>query len=133
MKAIIAIVLILLLIPVVFAVKERPAFKGLKGISGVSVDSKPTVATSFGKPQAKKEEATGTKSSLKGVAQGLGVSKAPCADFGCTPSQNIVADSSKKQYYRCYCANAKKIAAANIKCITTPSIAEKIGYKAGSC
>jgi hypothetical protein len=117
-------------------------FTGLRGIAGVSVEEperrygppKP-----FGKPGARRWEVLAPVRpgyvGIGGIAFGAGpnVSIAPCAAFNCTPSQYVVGDTSAKAYYRCYCPSARAISPENIKCMETPSIAERIGYHAGLC
>lgn len=117
-------------------------FTGLKGIAGVSVE--PAERTfgppkPFGKKPVKRWEALAPVRpgyvGIGGIAFGAGpnASIAPCAAFNCKPSQFVVADTSTKTYYRCYCPAAKNIKPENIKCIETPGLGDKMGYRAGTC
>jgi hypothetical protein len=113
----------------------------LSGIYGVNVVQQAPQSTSigtFGKSWLRKSSTAVNYPpgfvQVGGIANATpGASKAPCADFGCKPSQYIVADLSTKQYYRCWCDAAKKIAPANIKCLDSPGIAKHMGFSEGKC
>jgi hypothetical protein len=151
MKIIAAVcMIILLLAPFVFAThdlnqtKQSPSkkreFKGLQGIAGVSVEPEQKYGPQkpFGKPAPKRLKGLAALPpgyrGLAGIApESMTAGRAPCAGFSCKPHQYVVGDTSTKTYYRCYCPAAKGIAPGNIKCIDTPAIADKIGYRAGTC
>ncbi|MEM4242379.1 MAG: hypothetical protein QXM31_00580 [Candidatus Woesearchaeota archaeon] len=118
--------------------QNRMHYAGLTGIFGVNVvpyqkyEQRP-----FGKPFTKSEPAVRYPPGFAGAGGTAnatpGVSKAPCADFGCKASQYVVGDTSTKKYYRCWCESAKKILRENIKCIDTPGVATRMGFSEGIC
>jgi hypothetical protein len=116
-------------------------FVGLQGIVGVSVEPEKKYGPQrkFGRKDIKRLAALAPVRpgyvGIGGVAFGAGpnASVAPCAAFNCKPHQYVVADASTKTYYRCYCPAAKNIAPENVKCIDTPGIGDKMGYRAGAC
>jgi hypothetical protein len=117
-------------------------FRGLLGIFGVNVEQVEPARIygpqrEFGKPKPARprQRLPEHYKPLGGIATSdhPGMSKSSCADFNCKPGQYVVADTSTKLYYRCYCETAKNITAANVKCLDNPKIAEKIGYHAGPC
>lgn len=120
--------------------KKTRAFTGLTGIQGVSVEPAERLfgpPKPFGKPAPKRYERQaplppGYKG-LGGIASGLGSSVQPCAAFNCKPGQYVVVDTSSKKYYRCYCHAAASIKPENVKCLDTPSLADRAGYTPGTC
>ncbi len=115
-------------------------YAGLTGIYGVSVlpVEPPGPQHPFGKSwmQSGKSPARYPAGFVPvgGIANATpGVSKAPCADFGCKASQYIVGDTSTKLFYRCWCDLAKGIKPENLKCLDGPGVAKRIGFSEGKC
>lgn len=114
-------------------------------LSGISTGLKPTNVSPasgqiglFGKPWLRSQDTSKYLPSwykpVGGIANTTpGVSKAPCADFGCKPSQYVVGDTSTKKYYRCWCDGAKKIKPENRKCFDDPGIVTRLGFTPGPC
>jgi hypothetical protein len=115
----------------------------LQGISGVSVTRTPSleqpgIIGTFGKPWLRKQASQLNYPTnfvpVGGIANETpGISKAPCADFGCKASQYVVADTSTKEYFRCWCDAAKKIKPENLKCLDSPGVARRMEYREGKC
>jgi len=128
---------------VAYPVASTSTFRGLSGIFGASVPPLTTINQSsligtFGKPWLKKSASKTWLppgyTPLGGLANTTpGVSKPICAEFGCNPSQYVVADMGSKMYYRCYCEAAKRIKPENLKCLNTPAVAQHLGLGEGAC
>lgn len=126
-----------------YPITNTTTFHGASGIFGVSAPLLTTTPESqmigtFGKPWLRKQASSmkypANYAPLGGIANATpGVSKPICADFGCKPSQYVVADMGAKLYYRCYCEAAKRIKSENLKCLDTPGIAKKMGLGEGAC
>jgi hypothetical protein len=120
----------------------RSGFTGLQGIYGRSIpepERKVGPQKPFGKPAPKRisqlANLPGGYIGLGGIASGEpGISKAPCEQFSCKPTQFVVGNTRTMEYFRCYCRGAAGIPNESVKCLDTPTIAERLGYhKAGSC
>jgi len=127
--------------PNVSLAKVPSYFTGLRGIVGVSVEAPEQVygpQKRFGKPALKRFKGMAKLPpgyrGLAGIAgPGPNISIAPCAQFGCKPSQYVVGDLTTKAVYRCYCPILKNISAANLKCFDTPAVAERAGFHRAEC
>jgi hypothetical protein len=125
------------------SVQNRTQFRGLTGIYGVSVQKSPSLEQPgqiglFGKSWLRKQESPVRYPAgyvpVGGIANATpGISRVPCADFNCKASEYIVGDTSTKLFYRCWCDLAKGIKPENIKCLTGPGVATRIGYSEGKC
>ncbi|MEM4246815.1 MAG: hypothetical protein QXF14_00620 [Candidatus Woesearchaeota archaeon] len=120
------------------AATNRTRFTGLTGIFGVSIQPvEQFPQRPFGKTMIESQAVSRLPAGWVGpggIANATpGVSRFPCADFGCKAAQYIVGDTSTMKYYRCWCDSAKKIAMENIKCLDTPAIASRLGYSEGIC
>jgi hypothetical protein len=121
-----------------YAATNRTQFSGLTGIFGVSVlPDKKYEQRPFGKTLMQRPAISNVPAGWTGpggIANTTpGTSTAPCANFGCKASQYVVGDKSTKQFFRCWCDNAKKIAKENIECLNSPGNARHLGFSEGTC